>query len=106
MTAGRGGTVLRRRLVVLVAVLLDGVFSDAANDGSTDCSEETVVDLVAGETTGGTTGEGTGKTTLAILGITGGTLLLLVATVICQYMVNQVKCGGNTYPWRFWSCWP
>lgn len=106
MTAGRGRTVLRRRLVVLVAVLLDGVFSDATNDGSTDCSEETVVDLVAGETTGGTTGEGTGKTTLAILGITGGTLLLLVATVICQYMVNEVKGGGNTYPWRFWSCWP
>lgn len=106
MTARRGGTVLGRRLVVLVAVLLDGVFSDATNDGSTDCSEETVVDLVAGEATGGTTGEGTGKTTLAILGLTGGTLLLLVATVICQYMVNEVKGGRSTYPWRFWSCWP
>lgn len=64
-------------------MLLDGVFSDATNDGSTDGSEETVVDLVAGETTGGTTGEGTGNTTLAVLGLTGGTLLLLlVATVI------------------------
>lgn len=82
MTVGRGGAVLRRRLVVLVAVLLDGVFSNATNNGSTDCSEETVVDLVTSEATGGTTGEGTGKTTLSILGLTGGTLLL-IATVTC-----------------------
>ena len=88
MTVGRGGTVLRRRLVVAVAVLLDSVFSDATNDGSTDCAEETVIDLVASEATGGTTGEGTGKTTLAFLGLTGSTLLLLIATVICQYMMN------------------
>lgn len=82
MTVGRGGAVLRRRLVVLVAMLLDGVFSNATNNGSTDCSEETVVDLVTSEATGGTTGEGTGKTTLSILGLTGGTLLL-IATVTC-----------------------
>jgi hypothetical protein len=75
--------VLLRRLTVAVAVLLDGVFSDATNDGSTNCSEETVIDLVASESTSGTTGKGTGKTTLALLGFTRGTLLLLVATVIC-----------------------
>jgi hypothetical protein len=72
-------------------VLLDGVFSDATNDGSADCSKEPVVDLVASEATGGTTCEGAGKTTLAVLGLTGGTLLLLVATVICQYMMNEMK---------------
>jgi hypothetical protein len=71
--------------VAAVAVLLNGVFGNAADDGSTDCSEETVVSLVASETTGGTTGEGTGKTTLALLGLTGGTLvlLLLVTAVVC-----------------------
>lgn len=74
-------------------MLLDGVFSDATDDGSADCSKETVVDLVASEATGGTTCEGTSNTTLAILGLIGGTmLLLLVATVICQYMVNEVIC--------------
>lgn len=83
MTVWRGGTVLRRRLVVAVAVLLDSVFSDATNDGSTNCSEETVVDLVASEATGSTTGESAGKTTLALLGLTGSTLLLLIATMIC-----------------------
>lgn len=75
-------------------MLLDGVFSDATDDGSADCSKETVVDLVASEATGGTTCEGASNTTLAILGLIGGTmlLLLLVATVICQYMVNEVIC--------------
>lgn len=72
-------------------MLLHGVFSDATNDGSADCSKETVVDLVASEATGGTTCKGACNTTLAILGLTGGTLLLL-ATVICQYMMNEVKC--------------
>jgi hypothetical protein len=69
--------------VAAVAVLLDGIFGNATDDGSTDCSEKTVVGLVAGETTGGTTCEGTGKTTLAFLSLTGGTLLLLVTTVVC-----------------------
>jgi len=91
-TLGRRTTVLATVLaamgrlgrVAAVAVLLDSVFGNAANDGSTDCSENAVVGLVAGESTGRTTCEGTGKTTLALLGFTGGTMLLLfVTTVVC-----------------------
>ena len=78
-------------------MLLDGVFGDATNDGSADCSKESVVNLVASEATGGTTCEGTGKTTLAVLGLTGGSLLLLVATVIGQYMMNEVKGQSSTH---------
>lgn len=75
---------LRRLGRAGVAVLLDGIFGNATDDGSTDCSEEAVVGLVAGETTSGTTSEGTGETTLTLLGL-GATLslLLFVATVAC-----------------------
>ena len=67
-----------------VAVLLDGIFGNATNDGSTDCSEEAVVSLVAGETTGSTTGERTSETTLTLLGLGATVLLLLfVTTVAC-----------------------
>lgn len=69
--------------LVVVLVLLDGVLGNATDDGSTDGSEEAVVGLVASESTGGTACEGTGKTTLALLGLTGGTLLLFVATGVC-----------------------
>lgn len=68
-------------VTVVVAVLLDSVLGNAAHDGSTNRSEEAVVGLVAGETTGGTTGESASKATLAFLGFTRSTLLLLVATV-------------------------
>jgi hypothetical protein len=44
----------------VLAVLLDSILGNAANNGSTDRSEEAVVGLVASETTSGTTGEGTG----------------------------------------------
>lgn len=74
-------------------MLLDSVFGDATNDGSTDCSEETVVGLVASEATGSTASESTGETTLALLGLTRGTLLLVIATVNCQYMRYKVKDG-------------
>jgi hypothetical protein len=74
------GRAIGALVTVVVAVLLDSVLSNAAHDGSTDRSEEAVVSLVAGETTGGTTGESASKATLAFLGFTGSTLLL-VATV-------------------------
>lgn len=67
-------------VTVVVAVLLDSILSNAAHDSSTNRSEEAVVSLVAGETTGGTAGESASKTTLAFLGFTGSTLLL-VATI-------------------------
>ena len=78
------GTTLGRLGRAGVAVLLDGIFGDATDDGSTDCSEESVVGLVAGEATSGSTGEGTGKTTLALLSLgTILTLVLFVSTVAC-----------------------
>lgn len=78
----------------MLAVLLDGILSNAAHDGTTDRSEESVVGLVAGETTGGTTGESTGKTTLAILSLTGGTLLLLLVVVTGNRLV-KLFCRVN-----------
>ena len=45
-------------VVVLVFLVLDEVFGDAAHDGATDCSQNAVISLVAGETAGETTGKG------------------------------------------------
>jgi hypothetical protein len=63
-------------------VLLDGILSDAADDGSTDCSEDAVVGLVASETTGSTASEGTSETTLTVLGL-AGSLLLIISMKYC-----------------------
>ncbi|KAB8262607.1 hypothetical protein BDV32DRAFT_120321 [Aspergillus pseudonomiae] len=59
-------------------VLLVDVLSNRTGNRTTDGSEEAVVGLVASETTDSTTGKGTGKTTLTILGLTRGGLLLLL----------------------------
>jgi hypothetical protein len=67
-------------LITVVAVLLDSILGNAAHNGSTDRSEEAVVSLVTGKTTGGTTGESASKTTLALLGSIGTTLLLVATT--------------------------
>jgi hypothetical protein len=67
-------------ITVVVAVLLDSILGNAAHNGSTDRSEEAVVSLVTGKTTGGTTGESASKTTLALLGSIGTTLLLVATT--------------------------
>lgn len=64
--------VLRVRLLVLVLVLLNGVFCNAAHDGTTDCPEEAVVGLVASETTGCTACKSTCKTTFTVLSAIGG----------------------------------
>lgn len=79
VVASVGRTTVARGALLLVLVLLDLVFGNAAHDGTTDGSEETVVGLVAHEATSGTAGEGTGKTTLALLSLTRSSLLLLVA---------------------------
>lgn len=85
VVAGRGTTIGTAGMTGMTGagvalVLLDGIFSDAADDGSTDCSEDAVVGLVARETTRRAASEGAGKTTLTLLGITGS--LLLVISVV------------------------
>jgi hypothetical protein len=75
----RVGTALGRKvLFTLMLVLLVGVLSNGTGNRTTDGSEKAVVGLVASETTDSTTGKGTGKTTLTILGLTRGGLLLLL----------------------------
>jgi hypothetical protein len=75
----RVGTALGRKVLsTLILVLLVGVLSNGTSNRTTDGSEEAVVSLVASETTDSTTGKGTGKTTLTILCLTRGGLLLLL----------------------------
>lgn len=105
VAGGRGAT----GALVAVLVLLDSVFGNATHDGSTDSSEEPVVSLVTGETTGRTTSESASETTLALLGFTGSTLLLLIVATekgVSMCFNMQVRGGGRrwgrneTYPWR------
>lgn len=62
--------------LVLVLVLLDSVFGNAAHDRSTDGSEEAVVGLVTCETARYTTSKRSTESTLTILGTAGSVLLI------------------------------
>lgn len=80
-----GGTAVRTTLVPgagITLVLLDGILSDATDNGPTDCSENAVVGLVACESTGGTTGESSHQTTLTLLGLARSLLLVISSAVV------------------------
>lgn len=76
------------RALLVLAVLLDSVLRETTHDGTTDCSEEAVVHLVATVATGDTTGESTHETTLTLLGLTGGTLLLGVLLLVVVAVIR------------------
>jgi DNA gyrase/topoisomerase IV subunit B len=86
-TVGTAGASMTGATVALV--LLDGILSDAADDGSTDCSEEAVVGLVAGEATGGTASQSAGKTTLAILSLSGSLLLIISMEILLAWSLEK-----------------
>lgn len=88
-TAGTAGAAMTGASVALV--LLDGILSDAADDGSTDCSEEAVVGLVAGEATGGTASESAGKTTLAILSLSWNLLLIISMEIQLAWSLENCR---------------
>ncbi len=91
-----GGTAVRTTLVAgagITLVLLDGIFSDATDDGSTDCSEKAVVGLVAGKSTSGTTGESSHQTTLTLLGLARSLLLVIsVIGLLAWSLYSEKKC--------------
>jgi hypothetical protein len=91
-----GGTAVRTTLVAgagITLVLLDGILSNATDDGSTDCSENAVVGLVACKSTGGTTGESSHQTTLTLLGLARSLLLVIsVIELLAWSLYNEKQC--------------
>lgn len=79
-------------MLLLLAVLLDSVFQNASHDSTSNRSEDAVVSLVASKAASDTSGYGSTESTLAFLGFTRSTLLLILPRHIVRRVFNLSSC--------------